>query len=383
MGVRRPGGGLLLGQTTTSTAASQGPGGRSARSAASTGRDDRRSSPWLGAWAYSRDRASAARPCARGRTSGATRTGLPLDAVQAVLSRASFGAMGCVNTVAVDEPRALAEAQYIVMAQIGEIDSVCSRFRPDSELSRVNRSAGAGPILIPSLLEEALGAAIRAAEMTDGLVDLTVGRHVQDTGYTVTFGELPLDGPPLEVRVQGVVGWRAIELDPAAHTIRIPKGVALDLGASGKAWAADRSADAVARSLGVGVLVECGGDVSVRGRIPEGGWPVRIAADSSAPEWQDVVLRDGGLATSGTTSRRWLRGGAEIHDIINPLTGRPAETPWSMVTVAAASCLEANAAATAALIMGEAAQRWLDARKLPSRLVRNDGRIEVAGGWAA
>jgi thiamine biosynthesis lipoprotein len=139
----------------------------------------------------------------------------------------------------------------------------------------------------------------------------------------------------------------------------------------------------VAEALGIGVVVECGGDVAVRGRVPEGGWPVRVASDIDAPDWQDVLVHDGGLATSGTTSRRWRRGGIELHDIIDPSSGRPAETPWTMVTVAAATCVEANAAATAALIMGERAPAWLDGLRLPARLVRAGGGVRYAGGWAA
>jgi FAD:protein FMN transferase len=165
--------------------------------------------------------------------------------------------------------------------------------------------------------------------------------------------------------------------------VRIPKGVALDLGASGKAWAADRSAAAVAKGLGVSVAVECGGDVAVGGPLPKGGWPVRVAADSDTGAWQDVVIFDGGLATSGTTSRRWRRGGVELHHIIDPATGRPARSPWVAVTVAAASCVEANAASTAALIMGERAPAWLDEHKLPARLVDAGGTVHFAGGWSA
>jgi thiamine biosynthesis lipoprotein len=121
----------------------------------------------------------------------------------------------------------------------------------------------------------------------------------------------------------------------------------------------------------------------VRGPAPAGGWPVRIAVDVDADEWQDVVMFDGGLATSGTTSRRWRRGGIELHHIIDPSTGMPAQTPWAMVSVAAATCVEANAAATAALIMGDRAPAWLDDLKLPGRLVDTRGGVRFAGGWCA
>ena len=295
----------------------------------------------------------------------------------------SFTALGTVNTVIVDDGAALPPAVAIVQAQLEEIDEVCSRFREDSELSRLNSHGGDGDILLSPLLEEAIVAGLDSAEMTGGLVDLTVGKCVEDAGYTVTFRDLPVDGPPLQLRVRRVIGWQALAYDPVAHTIRLPAGVGLDLGASGKAWAADRAATAVANSLGVSVAVCCGGDIAVRGRVLEGGFPVRVATGVDAGEWQDIVVFDGGLATSGTSSRRWRRGGIELHHIIDPATGLPAKTPWAMVSVAAATCVEANAAATAALIMGDRAPAWLEELKLPARLVDNGGSVRFAGGWSA
>ena len=133
--------------------------------------------------------------------------------------------------------------------------------------------------------------------------------------------------------------------------------------------------------LGIGVAVDCGGDIAAAGPPPAGGWPVRVASGRSA-EGQDVLIHDGGLATSGTTARRWRRGGQDLHHIIDPSTGLPAATPWRMVSVAAASCVEANAAATAALLLGDVAWGWLDGLRLPSRLVDRQGHAHAAGGWA-
>ncbi|HZQ50343.1 MAG TPA: FAD:protein FMN transferase [Candidatus Dormibacteraeota bacterium] len=291
--------------------------------------------------------------------------------------------MGTVNTVVVEDARALEEAVAVVENEIRAIDATCSRFRDDSELSRLNRAAGSGFVGVSPLLEEALLAALMAAEMTDGLVDPTVGKAIADAGYAVTFTAIVDDGAPANVTLAAVPGWRAIERDAGAHAFRLPAGTCVDLGASGKAWAADRAAGAVAATLGVAVAVECGGDVAVSGPHPQGGWPVRVAAADDAAEWQDVLIFDGGLATSGTTSRRWRRNGVEMHHIIDPATGLPAETPWTMATVAAATCLEANAAATAALIMGPAALEWLDGLRLPARLVDRDRGVHHAGGWGA
>ena len=291
--------------------------------------------------------------------------------------------MGTTNSVVVDDPAALPAAVAMVRGQFQEIDEVCSRFRPQSELSRLNRCRGPGDVALSPLLEEAISAALQTAEMTGGLVDLTVGRLVEEAGYTVTFRDVPPEGPPLELRVRQVAGWRSLHYDPAAHTLKLPPETAIDLGASGKAWAADRAADAVAASLGVAVAVDCGGDIAVRGPVPAGGWPMRVATDVDAADGQDIVMFDGGLATSGTTARSWRRGGVELHHIIDPTTGLPAKTPWAMVTVAAATCIEANAAATAALIMGARGLAWLSDLELPARLVDIEGAVHYAGGWSA
>ena len=308
---------------------------------------------------------------------------MSLDAVEALLSTASFRAMGVSNTVVVAEPRLLADALRIAEAEVRAIDATCSRFLADSELSQLNRRAGAGEARLSPLLEAALVAAFEAAEMTGGLVDPTVGRAVTDAGYTVSFGDLAPDGPALQVVVEAVPGWRCLGYDPDRHSVRVPTGVSLDLGASGKAWAADRAAAAVTAALGTTVAVECGGDIAVSGPHPRGGWPVRVASDVDSADGVQVALFDGGLATSGTGMLRWRRGGIELHHVIDPATGRPAATPWALVTVAAASCLEANAAATAALIMGASAFDWLNAHALPARLVDRAGNVHRAGGWNA
>lgn len=308
---------------------------------------------------------------------------MPLDAFAPVLIRDSFQAMGVMNTVVVDDAAALRGAMALVKAQVQEIDQVCSRFRPESELSRLNRCSGGDAVRLSPLLEEAIVAALQAAAMSRGLVDPTVGRLVEEIGYTVSFGDMPADGPPLELSVRHLVGWQALDYDPSSHTLRLPAGTSIDLGASGKAWAADRAAITVAEAFGVAVAVDCGGDIAVCGLAPDGGWPIRVSADEEDAEGQDITLFDGGLATSGTTARRWRRGGLELHHIIDPLTGLPAQTPWTMVSVAAATCLEANAASTAALIMGKRGPEWLSEHGLPARLVDVRGDVVYTCGWSA
>jgi thiamine biosynthesis lipoprotein len=166
----------------------------------------------------------------------------------------------------------------------------------------------------------------------------------------------------------------------------VPAGVELDLGATAKAFAADQGAARAAAVVGGGILVSLGGDVAVAGTAPESGWPVLVTDDHAAgPDapGETIGIATGGLATSSTTVRRWRRGDEVLHHIIDPAVGRPAATCWRTVSVAAASCVDANIASTASIIRGESAPRWLAERGLAARLVRVDGEVVRVGGWPA
>jgi thiamine biosynthesis lipoprotein len=170
------------------------------------------------------------------------------------------------------------------------------------------------------------------------------------------------------------------------RTIQLPRGVKLDLGATAKAWAADRAAAAARAASGCGVLVSLGGDIATSGACPAGGWRVHVTDDHrdgpDAPG-QTIAIGGGGLATSSTFVRRWRRNGQQMHHIVDPATGDPASTPWRTVSVAAASCAEANIAATAAIVRGERALAWLAELGLPARLVARDGAVSTVGSWPA
>jgi thiamine biosynthesis lipoprotein len=186
-----------------------------------------------------------------------------------------------------------------------------------------------------------------------------------------------------------VPGWRRVELDEAGLLVSLPAGIRLDLGATAKAWAADRSASRLAAELGCGVLVSLGGDISVAGAAPEGGWRIRVQDVSGRPEDPPagpsavVAIHDGGLATSSTTARRWRRGGDVLHHILDPRTGLPAPPVWRTVSVAAGSCVDANTASTAAIIRGHGAPAWLAGLGLPGRLVDEGGSVLTVAGWPA
>ena len=294
----------------------------------------------------------------------------------------SFRALGTTAVLAAASPAWEGTACAVVERELDAIDRSCSRFRSDSELMRVNGACGE-TVTVGPLLLEALRVAIDAARSTGGLVDPTVGRALRVSGYDATFRVVAArDGDRFRAEFCTVPGWETVELDEDAATVRVPAGVELDLGATAKALACDRAAAAAAAAAG-GVLVGLGGDMSVAGDVPAGGWPVRIADDHATPldaPGPTVALAVGGLATSSTTVRRWRSGRVELHHLVDPRTGRPAESPWRTVSVAAKTCVDANVASTASFLLDDA-PAWLEARRLPARLVSVDGECTFVAGW--
>jgi thiamine biosynthesis lipoprotein len=296
---------------------------------------------------------------------------------------ATWRALGVEVRLVVTEAAALGEARAVVVQRLDELDLACSRFRPDAEIVRLDDAAGR-PRRISPLLTAALEVALDAARRTDGALDPTLGKRLAALGYDRTFAAVEADGPALpaavSVRVLAPASWRDVVLDAGARTVTVPAGVRLDLGATAKAWAADRIAREVAERFGTGAVVCLGGDLAVAGEAGK-GWPIAVQETDSGAAAQVVLIAAGGLATSGTAARRWMRGSDRLHHIIDPRTGLPARTPWRAVTVAASSCREANIASTTTVVLGEAGLDWLGRRGLPARLVAEDGRVTVVGGW--
>jgi thiamine biosynthesis lipoprotein len=300
----------------------------------------------------------------------------------------TFSVFGTTATLLVSEPDRLAAARAIADAELAAVDEACSRFRPDSELSRLN-AAGGAVTSVSEVFADLVEAALRAARLTDGAVDPTCGQALMEIGYDRDFALLqaaePRDAGERPARQRSrVPGWRSVRLDRRRRLIKLSNGAQLDLGATAKAWAADRCARLIAEQAASGVLVSLGGDIAVGGTPPADGWQVRVTDDHAArPEapGQTVTIRSGGLATSSTTVRAWAVGGRRMHHIIDPATGEPARSCWRTVSVAAGSCVDANTASTAAIIRGAAAVPWLRDAGLPARLVRRDGAVETTAGW--
>ena len=302
------------------------------------------------------------------------------------LRSSAWNAIGTTIRMVVTDPTKLGAAREILTDDLAALDAACSRFRGDSELIRLEASAGR-PTRVSPLLGGAICAALRGARLTDGDLDPTLGRAMERLGYDRDFASLPVRGGAIRVTVRHVPQWRQIELDETSGLVTLPAGVRLDLGATAKAWAADRSADRITQVLGCGVLVSLGGDIAVAGPGPADGWPIRvqdITGDPGTPTEGPtgvIAIRAGGLATSSTSARRWQRGGDLMHHILDPRTGRPADSDWRTVSVVAGSALDANIASTAAIIRGERAPGWLAQLGLPARLVAVDGSVTTVAGW--
>ncbi len=325
----------------------------------------------------------------------------------------AFPALGTTAELLVTDPARLRTAVTVLREELAAIDAACSRFRPDSEISRLHETAGR-EVRVGPLLAEALAVALRAARLTDGLVDPTVGAAVRALGYDRDFALVAADrntavsnvandslgtsdvandsfetsGVPNESFVAScgrAPGWHRVLFDPVRRLVVLPRGVHLDLGATAKALAADRAARRIHAAAGCGTLVNLGGDLRAAGPPPAGGWLVALGDDHAdavtRPDATVALHRDGALATSGTTRRRWRHGGRIVHHIVDPRTGDVPEARWRTVTVAAKSTVDANTASTAAIVLGAGAPAWLERRHLPARLAGVDGDVVTTPGW--
>jgi thiamine biosynthesis lipoprotein len=291
-------------------------------------------------------------------------------------------AFGTTNSLVVTRPEVADEAAQRALTHLAEVDRAVSRFRPDSEVSRLAVRAEHGPVdaFVTTTFTAYLMAALRAARLTGGLVDPTVGSALVATGYDADITQVRARGTFQRTRIASVPRWHSVHLNPSARRVEVPRGMLLDLGASAKAHAADTVAAMLADGLPGGFLVNLGGDIAAAGQPPRGGWSIGID-DASGHPLQVVTSKGQAIATSSTQRRAWLADDGPHHHIIDPRTGRTAATVWAQVSCAGATCLEANAASTAAIILGDDAPEWLVSQGIPARLDAVDGRVVLTPGW--
>jgi thiamine biosynthesis lipoprotein len=286
---------------------------------------------------------------------------------------------GLSGTLSTEHEEQMHFAKERLAYWIEKFDRSCNRFRPDSEISRLNASGGE-TMSMSATFELALDAALEAAEATEQLCDPTVLPALLALGYDVDYDELAQRDNVERGTPVLPTGVGAIHVEHDNHRVRLDAPCQLDLGASAKALLVDLVASDVAPSGGV--VVELGGDVAVRGRGPDGPWIIglsdtlRITGDEPR-----VAVGDGGVATSSITSRTWRTGDVVVNHIVDPRTGSFARGPYATTTVSAQSCVLANAFATAALLWGDEAGYHLAQAGWSGRLVRHDGSIDFVGGW--
>lgn len=307
----------------------------------------------------------------------------------------TWSAWSCTVRLTVTDYRVLDRACADLRELMDRVDRVASRFRDDSELMRVNRNAGT---LVPvsPLFTELLDVALVAAEETGGATDPTLGAEVIAAGYDTDIAAVrartaPLTTIPSPARPDGPSGretgptpiragrWRSVRRVERFGMVGVPAGVALDLGATAKAWTADRAATTIARRYGCATLVEIGGDLRAAGKT-ERPWLIEVA-ERAGDTGVLVTLTHGGLTTSTRTVRRWPGPSGEAHHVIDPRTGLPAAGPWRTASVWAPTAVRANTFSTAIVATGEAAETRLRLAGHPARLIGATGAVRELGGW--
>ena len=339
---------------------------------------------------------------------------MPVQETAVRYGTARWNALGTYAALVVADEGKLDAARAACERILGDVDRAASRFRSDSDLARANRYAGQWVDVAP-LLCRALSAAVWAADLTDGLVDPTLGRQLLALGYdrdidelrrsmavgrsidsTVTPGMVSSD--PARASFPARTGaWREIEIDPQG-AVRVPNDVSLDLGATGKAFAADLIAETVPVLADTDLVISLGGDIAVglRPDTEPGTHPWRVSVTElpevprppgdrdvppvTEPGSEIVVIHEGGMATSSVLARRWYNDGDQ-HHLLDPRTGRPVEAAFRTVTACGCSCVEANAISTSSIVRGPAALAWLEAEDVAARLVGADGTVHRVAGW--
>lgn len=288
----------------------------------------------------------------------------------------------CRVRVTVTEARALTEAKQHLIGLMAGVSLAVDRFRPDSDLSRINAAAG-HLVPVSGRTIALVDVALDAAAETGGAVDPTVGAHLKGAGYVKDIEEIRGRKVLVDDRLNDLpqADWTRVRVNHELGLVGVPAGMQLDMGATSKAWTADVAAHYITNSFNTGVLVEIGGDVAVAG-LKKNPWQILVSERAGEPG-QRIGLTRGGLATSSTTARSWHIAGKEVHHLIDPRTGAPADGEFRTATVWAPSALEANVASTAAIILGDEAPAYLLDLGLAARLVDKDGHVTTLGDWPA
>jgi len=250
-----------------------------------------------------------------------------------------------------DRASELFEAAF---AEIERIEAALSTYRPTSEISRINREAGSGPVTTDPEVFGLVRQAMIYSEQTSGAFDITVGPLVKAWGFFRGSGRYPSVKELAAARDR--TGWKLVMLNAEERSIRFrTPGVELDPGGIGKGWALD-SAARLLRRLGIQTaLLGLGQSSYLALGAPPGtpGWAIHIPdPESEGTALSTVFLRDRSLSTSGSTDRYFERDGLRYGHILDPRTGMPAANDVAQVTVTAATATECDALSTALFVLG-------------------------------
>lgn len=262
-----------------------------------------------------------------------------------------------------------------LMAQVEQWEQVLSRFRPDSELNRLNRLRR---MRVSATLHAVLMAALAAAQLTHGLVVPSLGQHVNASGYDRTFADVPpVQSDPIDPLV--VPDWRAITVN--GYDVTLPPQLSLDVAGVAKGWMAERLLARFAPLHGR-MLVQIGGDIAVAAPDAQSAWCVAVDHPFQTTPAGYIALFEGCVATSSVCERRWMRAGVPVHHIIDPRTSLPALSDVRTATVIARDAYVAEAAAKLVVLSGcHAGMAWLDAYGLPGLVIDDAGVTHMNVAW--
>ena len=288
----------------------------------------------------------------------------------------AFRAMGtdCRVLVFGDASASLAA---LAEQRVALLEQCWTRFRPDSELNRLNRRAGTGPVPVSADLALLVEAMVAAWRWTDGHFDATVLQTMQDLGYDADFATVIARDAVAAVMPRALVGMDGIEVHD--ELVTLPSGLGVDPGAIGKGLAGDIVVDDLMQAGARGVLVDLGGDVVLAGQPDADEWAIDIVDERDGSTFTTVTWQAPvdhlAIATSSTLRRRWADG---RHHVVDPRTGDVARGDLVQATVIATDGWQAEAAATCALVLGSSKGRdWLTARDLQGFLITSDQLVEA------
>jgi thiamine biosynthesis lipoprotein len=289
----------------------------------------------------------------------------------------TFRAMGTSAHVMVfgTDPAMVADLTTTARAVVDELERLWSRFLPDSDVGRINRSPNR-PVRVDPRTVDLVTQSIDAWALTGGRFDPTVGGSLRAAGYDRPFDEL---APVTVGRRRPAPSPVDVLVHPIASTITVPMGVELDLGGIGKGAATDLTVQTLLDAGAAGALVNLGGDLRAGGHSPLEGWIVRLACPGSREE-RTIRISTGAVCTSSTVKRRWRTDSHDRHHIIDPTSGRSSTTDVQTATVVGAEATQCEVLATTAIGLGlERARLLIESHGASGLLIDAVGELHEVG----